>query len=733
MVPPSSKDLDSSVDFLKDLLRNDTHSRSTNLSPAPSNGQPNKYAKVRSFDRNASPEPSSAASRKDAMVYKHDDGDVKTYKSSSRHIDRRNVRFHGEEDSSDLGSLKKQLKDTQDLLDRTYKDEDEDADLDGEIEDLKYRIRRVQEDIEFNKSGRRTEGKDNERRRLERELLFLMHEKMPELEEKVRERDRKKRSDVRAAARLRDDRNNRNKYGRRTASDSEESGSDEEEVDRGYLRGSYSRSSRDPNRPQSPPSRGYQETSRSSSKSEQRRKDTPQSPPPPPAPSDIASTPRSPAPAPPVPAPHPGSSASTGQNSVKRPQTAEERQAYIRAEAQRRVQERMRMLTGQTPSASPEPTENLSSGYDTTLQARLEQDKREAAKKAEDDDKAAAERERLRQIKLEEERQSRLAAEQDRVRESAEALQKVSNEVTASEMKHDQDVGDLAASAARDEIQREEMLNKTREQDLAAQERDSQSRMAQLKSSFQQKAKSPPPPPSPRSHKAPPKPPPSRKQAPAPPTSHRSSALPHSPAATAGSTSAPTVEAVKPADSQNIAGQVSQPPTAPTPPPPPPPALSSTGNAVSPPAAARTGSASSSTNPFHRLGATGQSPAAGAAAAGPKGANNPFFRPPTGAFTSSSSSSNAAPLVQPTPQKPRETRKEDDWGDDHNDKEVDSDDSDEEGGPDVKQMRAGLAGLLFGGASGTPSAPSSRPSSTRPEGNAKVASAKDITPSLPPL
>ncbi|KAK9896443.1 hypothetical protein P389DRAFT_211187 [Cystobasidium minutum MCA 4210] len=724
MVPPSSRDLESSVDFLKDLLRNDTRSRSTNLDPSQSNGSStnNKYAKVRSFDRNASPEPSTTrGNRKDAAVYKHDDSEIKTYKPNSRHLDRRNVRFHGEDDdNSDLGSLKKQLRDTQDLLDRTYKskgdDDDDDDDLVAEIDDLKYRIRRVQEDIEFNKSGRRTEAKDDERRRLERELLFLMHEKMPELEDKMREKERRRRDRDRGAAKQRDSRNNRSKYDRYSSRDSsnrDSSGSDEDEQeDRGYLRGSYgASSSRQSERVRSPPSRSERDNRDSSRDRYSNDREEPnrqaRAPSPPPAPPAGASAPRSPPPAPPAPA----TAAPAPQQ--KKPQTPEERQAFIRAEAQRRVQERMRMLTGQSPTASPEPTDTLPSGYDSSLQARLEQDRREAAKRAEDDDRAASERERLRQIKLEEERQSKLKAAQSTIQDEAEALQKVSNEVTASEVKNHVENEEIATTAARDELACEENLNREREQALATQQKESQARMEQLKAGFQQKPKTPPQPPASRGHKAPPKPPPSRKQAPPPPASHSASTV-TSPGETNASTSTPSAV-----------------PQAPPPPPPAPPAPAS--NVTPSKAASPAPKTTSSTNPFHRLAGSsgalaGQSPSPSTA---PKGANNPFFRPPTGAATTA----NPPPLAEPVPQKPPAARKEDDWGDVSQRKQADSDDSDDddEGGPSVKQMRAGLAGLLFGGSSNSPSAPSSRPGSARPELSPTSAAPRSQAPALPPL
>lgn len=726
MVPPSSRDLDTSVDFLKDLLRNDTHSRSTNLDPLQSSSQPNKYAKVRSFNRNASPEPSTAGPRKDAAVYKHDDNEVKTYKPSSRHLDRRNVRFHGEDEGSDLGSLKKQLKATQDLLDRTYKDDSDDDDVDAEIEDLQYRIKRVQEDIEFSKSGRRTEGKDHERRRLERELLFLMHEKLPELEEKIRQRDRKKRLEDKSKAKTRDARNQRKSYGSRayrerdgrSASDSEDE--EDEQDERGYLRGSYGGQTSRSAEPKGVASPKSKRVPSENGRTEGDWKKHEAAPSPPPGPPAGAPTPRSP---PPPPVSQSSTGTSTPVTANKKPQTAEERQAYIRAEAQRRVLERMRMLTGQSPASTPPPSEVLPSGYDSSLQARLEQDKREAAKRAEDDDKAASERERLRQIKLEEERQKKIRVQQDTVRDSALALQKISNEVTVSEMKHAEDIEAIASSAAHEELAREEKLNKEREQFLAAQQQESQERTQRLKAAPQQTPKTPPQPPAPRGHKAPPKPPPSRKQLISPSQSDLDS---------------PKIAAAGVERAVSPVNVPAPPPSAPPAPPAPPKSTPAASDVASTPAQdALTSSASpppkssgSSTNPFHRLGAAGQgaiSPANGA----PTGTNNPFFRPPTGASVGSSTQ-NQSPVARFENQK-TVTPKDEDWGDIQDLNQADSDDSDDEDGPNVKQVRAGLAGLLFGGASAPSSTPPSRPSSTAPEGPPSSGPPRAPAAPLPPL
>ena len=694
LVPPSSRDLNQSVDFLKDLLRNDTNARSTNLDPAQqlstggraADTAGNKYAKVRSFNAGASPEPTSSA-RREATGYKHDDGQVKSYKSNSRHLDRRNVRFQGEDDDDELAGLRRDLQSTQDLLDGSLKDEDEDEDLKAEIDDLKYRIRRVKDDIEYNKTGRRTEAKDEERRRLERELLFLMHDKLPELEEKMRNRDRAKRSSDRAAARKRDSRNNsseRYRNGNSGRTDDPDSDSEpEREKEAGYMRGSYGRDSVPSSKAKTP----NRNDATSPDRSKGRNADSPAPVPPAPVVQQLEDKVAPPPPIPPV---------STVNPLPKKPQTAEERQAFIRAEAQRRVQERMRVLTGQSPSASP-PPEARASSVDSTVQERIEQDKREAAERASNEDKAVRERERQRQLKLEEEKLGNLKREEDQLAETGKALHKVAGEVTAAEMKNAG--GDrVAADAARGELEAEEEALGQRKSALQEEKRRRAEHVRQLEKEAEaskpvevapvfSKKKAPPPAPASRSAKvAPPKPPPSRVA--------QASVMPQTPVAAQAQSAPQFVRS--PSPPTTVAA-----PAAPTPPPAP----------AAPPAPKPPGA---SNNPFHRMtGQAGvQSPTTvpSQPVSAVKGTNNPFFRPPTGA--------SAAPAVaQPVPVRPPppRTQPSDDWGDARESSDADSDSDDEDAGAkgqSVQQKRAGLAGLLFGGPS---SAPSSRPGSTKPD------------------
>ncbi|CDZ97229.1 RhoGEF GTPase [Phaffia rhodozyma] len=382
LVPASSKDLDSNVDFLKNLLKNDTNYRSTSTDDF--SGTPS-YSKSRSF--NSSPNPSAGASRKDGTVYKHDENrDTKVYKSSARHLDRASVRTGNESASDDLSEIKRQLQSTSSLLDKKIADEDdktaEDEALEQEMEDLKYRVRRVKDDIEYVSSGRRTAEKDEERRKLERELLYIAHEKIPEVEKRIAERDERKKREDRDGIKARDRRNDR--YGGRYEED--RYGRDRDE---GYLRGTFDQDDRDRYR-----DRDYQSSSRDDHRDRERYHDDrdrnrrPRSPPPAPAaPSHSLSAPHPPAPPPSAPV-----SALAPTNL-----TPEQRKEQRRLQAEQKIQERMRAL-GLATGDDKEPS------VDKSVEERLEREKKEAEEKAKEAEASRAEKEKERKARLEAEK-----------------------------------------------------------------------------------------------------------------------------------------------------------------------------------------------------------------------------------------------------------------------------------------------------------------------------------------
>ncbi|TFY78974.1 hypothetical protein EWM64_g5039 [Hericium alpestre] len=209
--PPSHKDLDNSVDFVKGLLKNDVRARSPSALDVPIS-----RLKERSFNSTGAP---GAGGRQDATVYKHLDAEPPGgyYTPPSRHVDRAAVMTDRERASptGDLSDMKRQLENTAKMLDRTAADSAhrtaEDEALEREMEDLRYRVKRVQEDLDYvnRPSGPRGVRADEERRRLERELLSLLHERVPEVERRIEEREKKREREKREWERERDRRNDR--------------------------------------------------------------------------------------------------------------------------------------------------------------------------------------------------------------------------------------------------------------------------------------------------------------------------------------------------------------------------------------------------------------------------------------------------------------------------------------------------------------------------------------------
>ncbi|KAI0689841.1 hypothetical protein BC835DRAFT_1407733 [Cytidiella melzeri] len=381
LVPPSHRDLDDSVDFLKDLLKSDPRANS----PATFDDGPVSKLKERSFHGSSAP---GAGKRQDATVYKHTDDTPPGgfYQSRYRTVDRAAIRTASDSNSpsSDLSDLKRTLENTAKQLDRNAEESasrtKEDEELDREMADLKYRVKRLQEDLDYVSRGPKTVAKDEERRRLERELLNILHERLPELERRIQDREERKKREQREWNRERDRRNDR--FGRYDDRDDRYSSSRydrDDDRDRSYS--SYDRGDGD----------RYREPDRDRPYSRNRDSDhdRPRSPvaarspppPPPPAPTDTINRP------PPAPTP-----ARSPAPAVKK-MTPEERKAFMQAEAQRRIQERMAAL-GVTPAAS------AATKVDSSVEDRLAKEKREAEEKAEAAERAAEERDRLRRERL---------------------------------------------------------------------------------------------------------------------------------------------------------------------------------------------------------------------------------------------------------------------------------------------------------------------------------------------
>ena len=391
MVPASARDLDQSVDFLKDILKNETRTRSPGNFDNPISKLP-----TRSFHADTA---RGAGGRQDATVYKHNDDHTPpggVYQPRSRHIDRDTVRTRSDDPTDDLSVMKRQLENTAKLLDRTAEESAtrtrEDDELEREMSDLRYRIKRLQDDLDYVSRGPRSYAKDDERRKLERELLHLMHEKLPDLEKRIEENQARKDREKREQTRDRDRRNDR--FGRFSDHDDDYSRRYDDE-DR--YRNSYSGDrSRERDRPRDDYNRrDYDRRDRDRdfgrNRDDARDSDYRQPPPqdartPPPPPPNPPSNSVSQLPPPPPPPPP----SSTPANMAK--MTKEERQVYIKAEAQRQIQERMKALGVTTSASSP--------SLDSSIADRLTQEKREAEEKAKAAEKAEEERARARQERL---------------------------------------------------------------------------------------------------------------------------------------------------------------------------------------------------------------------------------------------------------------------------------------------------------------------------------------------
>ncbi|KAH7911883.1 hypothetical protein BJ138DRAFT_1062162 [Hygrophoropsis aurantiaca] len=728
LVPPSSRDLDASVNFVKDILKNDTRARS-----------PSGLEKIsRLPDRSFNSTSTRGGTRQDATMYQHKDAEPPGgfYKPSSRHIDRDSVRSRNDDNnpSSDISDLKRQLASTQKMLDQTAEADAmrtaEDEELDREMSDMRYRIKRLQEDLDYVSRGPRSSGKEEERRRLERELLKLMHERVPDLERRIEEREARKDKEKREWSRARDRRNERSgRYDdgdRYSPSSSYQDGDrdrpysrgarpDDRDYDRDYDR---DRSYRDR---ESSRDRGYDRDLDRARESSNTATRTP--PPPPPA-----NPPRSTISQPPPPPPAPTRSPAPTMKNM----TPEERSAFVRSEAKKRLEARMQALGVSAPSSAASPT------LDTTVEDRLAQEKKEAEEKAKEAEKQAEERERLRRERLDGEKalkEGKSTPTSPAVAPTSTSVPKVAPPVpkprapapppprkgaprppvTATapvqaapppppppapiraaaapvpapvvEPAVDPEVAALQA--------REEKLRKKREEHAALmrklEEEEEEARRAE--EAYQAR----------RNQLA------ARKPSPSP------SASPMSPPA-------PPVFPPPPAISQEVEDEAPSVVSPPSPPPPPPPPAP-----PAPPSVTASGGDKSSNNPFSKLKKEGNSPAIAQAASTANGSSNPFFRsqtaPPPSAPAPPKSPGPAAKTAYHT----APTGSDDDWDDVMEKEEEDS--SDEELG--TRDTRMGLAQQLFG--SLLPARPQSAGPAPQSTGSpAPVAPPAPPAPAAPP-
>ncbi len=559
--------------------------------------------------------------------------------------------------------MKRQLENTQKMLDKQGVEDDEDRELEREMDDLRYRIRRVQDDIEYyNRRGGRESG--DLRRKAERELMHLMHERLPQLEKRIEAKDSRQRERKLGESRERDRRND--PYNRYASEDRDRPRDDDRGYSRSsstlgdgeYLRGTFDRDN-DRRRDD-----GDSYRRRDDDRDRDGGRSTSSSAPPPPPPVE----PAKPAAAPPPPS-TPAASSGPPKN-----MSAEERAAWIRSEAQRRVQERMRMLGAVAP-AGPTPVDN-------SVEERLKAEQAEAAAKSAQADQEAAAREEARKARLEE----------HRLQNEKAGLATVKQEIKQAE-KSDNPPPAPIVQAAKEEINDQEDMIRRREEVLAKEKAEREARLKRLEeqeeearkqeeafkerqsmfNSGNKSASSALPPPSPQVWQG------------RCPATASSVAI--------ARRSAPAAAAAPPAPPATLA--VPEAPPAPTQPSP-------------------TPSTGSSTNPFHRMqqGAGGAgvttpstaAPAAPPAPATPGGGTNPFFRaqqpaadsnlppaaratPPVSAQPTGATPSSASRTIHTAPK-----HDDDDWEDSDKD-----DDDDEADGPgsSTRATRQNLAQALF--------------------------------------
>ena len=678
MIPQSSRDLNESVDFLKDLLKKDSSVRGATALNLPSSGSNagTAYGKGSSFhqnpiDRNSSNDYTSlgvGGKRQvgEASAYKNDDSEVGStaYRSSSRHLDRKAVRYEGQSAADDLSEMRRQLANTQKMLDAQATEDDaeemDSRELQKEMDDLRYQIRRVQDDIEYY-NRRPGSASADARRKAERDLMHLMHERLPQLEKRMKEKEerqsRKDREDS-------DARNRRNDY-----SDSRKYGmsspatpiSNEKEI-----KGTFEREEFKTTAP--PPSASSGGSA----------------PPPPPPPAASTSAPPPPA------APTPSVSSVSAPPPNLSPA---ERSAWMREQAQKKIQERMRVLGlgGGGPSTP---------SIDTGVEARLAAEKAEAEARSAQADQEAAAREAARRTRLEEQKLERekvaVATAKTEVNKAEESSNPPPKEVTMAQKEQINEEEEMLRRRE-DAIRREKEERLARFKKLEEEEEEAKRQEQQ----FREKQES------------------FKKGG----VSNASSSLP-APARKPAKGSAP------PPPSRSRAAPVSVPAAPPTPvapPAPPAPPAPSSQPQLSPSAA----SGGSSTNPFYRM-QQGQSPVANTNAALPAtGGTNPFFRsqqadgtpaappaPPSDGLPLAQRA--AAPVAPPTlpasasgsgpaMTAPKKSAPDDDWGD--SDKE--QEDEEEDGpGTTTRATRSALAAQLFSGL--VPGGKSTPPASSTP-------------------
>ncbi|KAL9057635.1 MAG: hypothetical protein Q9162_002250 [Coniocarpon cinnabarinum] len=205
LVPPSTRNLSSSISSMKSMLSRDAEERRSNMDYL----QPQKtgvsYLKSHSFGSMGNS--GNKSNRKDATVFKNNDDDV-GYKSSARHRLGGGGRSPSPAqtpspasemaDDLSLDQLQKKIREKQVLLDAIdFQDENQASQDDAldrkdrrDAEDTYSRIRRIQEDIDAHpNSSFQSSDSGSERRNMKRQLQRLQ-DRLPELASQVRKAEK---------------------------------------------------------------------------------------------------------------------------------------------------------------------------------------------------------------------------------------------------------------------------------------------------------------------------------------------------------------------------------------------------------------------------------------------------------------------------------------------------------------------------------------------------------------
>ncbi|KAK4542066.1 hypothetical protein LTR36_007097 [Oleoguttula mirabilis] len=209
LIPPSTRNLNSSIDRMKGLLSEEAQERKSTGAFLQPQQTGVSYLKSHSFRAGANGSPASGA-RKDATVFKNND-DAVGYRSSAR----RRVGVRGDDarspspassvqsstggaDELSLEQLKKTIREKQVLLDAMDFADEGDVEQEDALdrrdrkasEELFRRVRRIQEDIDGHPgSVLKSTDSDAERRALQRQLRGLQ-DRLPELASHVRKCER---------------------------------------------------------------------------------------------------------------------------------------------------------------------------------------------------------------------------------------------------------------------------------------------------------------------------------------------------------------------------------------------------------------------------------------------------------------------------------------------------------------------------------------------------------------